>query len=123
MVCGDMYFSCNLLLREEGLRRGFAALDVEHTGKIPVDKFKRRLREVIYFILLNQIHHTKTNTNTQGEIPVDKFKSLFCDVTNAINDVNIDINIKKCAEENFGEKKVHFAECAIASYFYTFYFI
>ena len=32
--------------REEGLRRGFAALDSEQTGKIPVDKFKRRLREV-----------------------------------------------------------------------------
>ena len=35
-------FTC----REDGLRRGFAALDSEQTGEIPVDKFKRRLREV-----------------------------------------------------------------------------
>ena len=34
------------LSREEGLKRGFAALDAENTGRIPVDKFKRRLREV-----------------------------------------------------------------------------
>ena len=79
--------------REEGLRRGFAALDTEHTGKIPVDKFKRRLREVIRFKLLNQIHHTNTNTNTniRRKIPVDKFKIRLRDVTNAINDVSINI--------------------------------
>jgi len=33
--------------REEGLRRGFAALDKEQTGKIPMDMFKRRLRESV----------------------------------------------------------------------------
>ena len=37
--------------REEGLRRGFAALDKEQTGKIPMDKFKRRLREVTNVII------------------------------------------------------------------------
>ena len=41
----DLVFALSLS-REEGLKRGFAALDVENTGRIPVDKFKRRLREV-----------------------------------------------------------------------------
>ena len=41
----DLVFAFSLS-REEGLKRGFAALDVENTGRIPVDKFKRRLREV-----------------------------------------------------------------------------
>ena len=45
------------LSREEGLKRGFAALDAENTGRIPVDKFKRRLREVlnndtVYLVLI-----------------------------------------------------------------------
>ena len=35
------------ILRDDGLRRGFDALDVEHTGEIPVEKFKERIRKVI----------------------------------------------------------------------------
>ena len=73
--------------REEGLRRGFAALDKEHTGKIPVDKFKRRLRQVIKFISMNQIHNTSANTNTNT-----REENMYTD------------NIYKCVETHFVRK-------------------
>ena len=36
--------------RDDGLRRGFDALDVEHTGEIPVEKFKERIRKVLFLL-------------------------------------------------------------------------
>ena len=41
-------------LRDDGLRRGFDALDVEHTGEIPVEKFKERIRKVLR--IFNEAH-------------------------------------------------------------------
>ena len=37
------------MLRDDGLRRGFDALDVERKGEIPVEKFKERIRKVFTY--------------------------------------------------------------------------
>ena len=45
-VIGFLGFSNIQIFRDDGLRRGFDALDVEHEGEIPVEKFKERIRKV-----------------------------------------------------------------------------
>ena len=60
--------------RDDGLRRGFDALDVEHTGEIPVEKFKERIRKV--FRIFNEAQYVHIMCRT--------YNIVVCYICNAL---------------------------------------
>jgi len=64
--------------RDDGLRRGFDALDVEHTGQIPVEKFKERIQKVSHLSRAEtEKMITLMNENGDGVVTFEEYKKAL----------------------------------------------